>query len=189
MPNPVGRREDACYPQDDESLQSESLQSTNTSEVNSDHDAVAESSTASAASRRSARSAASDCDMLPDYLAISGGAALYAGAAATLTVDRYENIYLAGSISIATRGPGGSVMGGYLRDPEHPCDPPSEEKLESFLKGGSRSESFGFGFGAAVTTSGEMRAYEYGLATPQAGVNISHGWLLHDHHEEAERNR
>jgi len=175
MPSPIGRREDACYTEPDDELVCTS------NEPNGGTERPPAIDDKRARDPSPGRGSSDGCDMLPDYLSVSLGAAFYFGGAGSAVIDRYENIYLAGSVSMATRGVGGSAMAGYLRDPDHPCDPPSETKLESFLAGTSRSEMVGAVIGAAVTTSGDMRAYEYGLATPQAGVNLTRTVMVHDH--------
>jgi hypothetical protein len=118
---------------------------------------------------------AEPCDVLPDYVALSGSASLIFQATASITVDRYGRVYTAGGPGGGTPGVGGSMMGGYLRDPDHLCEPPSQEVLGNFLEGGAVSYGGGAGIGVGATKSSDMWAVEVGVTTPQLGASYTVG--------------
>ena len=74
-------------------------------------------------------------------------------------------------------------MAGYLRDPDHLCEPPTQEVLGNFLVGEARSFSAGAGIGVAAIQSSGMWATEIGATTPQLGVTYAVGGL-HPHREK-----
>jgi hypothetical protein len=115
------------------------------------------------------------CDILPDYVTVSTSASLILHATVSATVDRYGHVYTAGGTGFSTPGLGGSIMGGYLRDPDHLCEPPTEETLGNFLVGDTRSFGGGAGVGVGATTSSGMWASEVGATTPQLGVSYAVG--------------
>jgi len=68
-----------------------------------------------------------------------------------------------------------SAMAGYLRDPDHLCEPPTQDALKGFLVGEARSFGGGAGIGVAAVTSSEMWAREVGATTPQLGASYTVG--------------
>jgi hypothetical protein len=118
---------------------------------------------------------AEPCDVQPDYVTFSLSASLIVQATVSATVDRYGHVYTAGGAGLGTPGIGGSVMGGYLRDPDHLCEPPTQEVLENFLVGEARSYGGGAGIGVGAVRSSEMWAAELGATTPQLGVSDAVG--------------
>jgi len=123
------------------------------------------------------------CDVVPDYVTVSASASLILHATVSATVDRYERVYTAGGGGASTPGIGGSLMGGYLRDPDHLCEPPTEEVLGNFLEGGARSFGGGAGIGVGAVRSSEMWAVEVGVTTPQLGWSYTVG----GRHPDAEK--
>ena len=115
------------------------------------------------------------CDVLPDYVTFSASASLILHATASATVDRYGHVYTAGGYGVSTPGLGGSVMAGYLRDPDDFCEPPTQEVLEDFLVGDADSFGGGAGIGVGATRSSEMWARELGATTPQLGASHAVG--------------
>jgi len=173
MPTPIGRREDACYADDND--------------FTSHPDAAAPDATGSASSPGAVAGAlgvgpeaAADCDLVPDYVSLGAGARIGLSLGDAYTVDRYGNHYGSVSVGVATPGPSLSSMAGYLRDETNPCVPPDEHKLESFLTGLSRNVSSAFGVAAGLTTSNGMTAHEFGLGTPGASITMSYGYMVHD---------
>src|SRR6185295_17876681 len=90
------------------------------------------------------------------------------------TVDRYGNVYTAGGVGFGG-GVGGALHEGYLRDPDHPCDPPDEPTLRSFLSGPAYSAGVSSGGSIALTHSSGMTAVEVGVGTPGVGASYSLG--------------
>ncbi|HMI88364.1 MAG TPA: hypothetical protein VK550_29980 [Polyangiaceae bacterium] len=118
---------------------------------------------------------AEPCDVLPDYGTFSASAGLIFHATVSATVDRYGHVYTAGGGGLGTPGLGASAMAGYLRDPDHLCEPPTEELLGKFLVGEARSFGGGAGIGVGAVRSSEMWATEVGATTPQLGVTYAVG--------------
>jgi hypothetical protein len=183
MPTPIGRRPDACY-------QDEELDLSCHDEVAGHDSELAPAAEPDADPAPRGATAASDCDMRPDYLTFTGGGRFGLVALASgSTVDRYGNQYVSASFGIATPGAGFSETAGYLRDQARPCVPPSEATLESFLTGASRTEMLAFGAASGVTTSGNLQANEVGVGTPGASATLGYGWLVHDEKHPSERAR
>jgi hypothetical protein len=180
MPRPIGRRDDACYADDIDFPSDPDV-------AGLDHD-----DDKGAASSRAAVTVAlgiggradADCDLIPDYMTLAAGARVGPSLSDAYTVDRYGNRYGSAAIGFGTPGPGVSAMTGYLRDEAHPCVPPEEAKLESFLTGVSRNVMSAFGAAAGLTTSNGMTAHEFGVGTPGASVTMAYGWMLHDEKHE-----
>ncbi len=120
------------------------------------------------------RAPSDGCALTPDYYTLSGSAGFGVVAAASATVDRYGHTYTAGGAGLGS-GVGGAAHVGYLRDPEHPCDPPSEANLRSFLSGPAVSVGGGAVLGVGVTHSSGMTGREVGLSTPQLGATVTLG--------------
>jgi len=95
-------------------------------------------------------------------------------AAVSVSVDRYGHVYTAGGGG-AGAGVGGSAHVGYLRDPDHPCDPPDEATLRTFLSGPAMSAGAGAGLSVGVTHSSGMTGREIGISTPQLGATYTLG--------------
>jgi hypothetical protein len=115
------------------------------------------------------------CDVLPDYVAFTGSASLVLQATFSVTVDRYGQVYTAGGGGLGTPGLAGSAMAGYLREPDHLCEPPTKETLANFLVGEAKSFGGGAGIGVAAVKSSEVWAREVGAATPQLGASYAVG--------------
>jgi hypothetical protein len=115
------------------------------------------------------------CDVLPDYVTFSASASLILQATVSLTVDRYGHVYTAGGPGLGTPGIAASAMGGYLRDPDDLCEPPTPEVLGNFLVGDARSFGGGAGIGVGATKSSGMWASEIGATTPQLGASYAVG--------------
>ena len=121
-----------------------------------------------------ANASADGCARTPDYYTLSGSAGFGIVAAGSATVDRYGHVYtasgggLGGGVAVAAHV-------GYLRDPDHPCDPPDEATLRSFLSGPAASAGGGAGLSVGVTHSSGMTGRELGLSTPQLGVAFTLG--------------
>jgi len=118
--------------------------------------------------------ASGNCALDPDYFTLSGNAGFFLQAVVSGTVDRYGNIYTAGGGGLGA-GVGGALHEGYLRDPDHPCDPPDEATLKNFLSGPALSGGVSSGASIAVTHSSGMTAVEFGIATPQVGLSYTLG--------------
>jgi hypothetical protein len=118
---------------------------------------------------------AQPCDVLPDYVTVTGSASLILQATVSVTVDRYGRVYTAGGGGLSTPGLGASMMGGYLRDPDHLCEPPTQEVLGNFLVGDAVSFGGGAGIGVGAARSSEMWAREVGVTTPQLGASYTVG--------------
>jgi hypothetical protein len=118
---------------------------------------------------------AQPCDVRPDYVTFTASASLILHATVSATVDRHGHVYTAGGGGLSTPGLGGSVMAGYLRDPDHLCDPPTQEALDNFLIGEAHSFGGGAGIGVGATRSSEMWAREVGVTTPQLGASYAVG--------------
>jgi hypothetical protein len=115
-------------------------------------------------------SMAQPCDVLPDYVTFSASASLILQATVSVTVDRYGDVYSAGGGGFGTPGLAASAMGGYLRDRDHLCEPPTQEELGNFLVGDAGSFGGGAGIGVGATKSSDMWAVELGATTPQLGA-------------------
>lgn len=118
--------------------------------------------------------AADGCALTPDYYTLSASAGFGVVAVGSATIDRYGHTYTAGGAGLGS-GVGGAAHVGYLRDPEHPCDPPDEATLRSFLSGPAVSIGGGAGLGVGVTHSSGMTSREIGLSTPQLGTTVTLG--------------
>jgi hypothetical protein len=170
MTMPVSAGKNACFGfEDDEENQSRlgPLES---------HEAGAPltSQASSAESAAGSTNSTADCALLPDYYTVSGGAGLGVTANLSATVDRYGHIYTAGGGGLGS-GVGGAAHVGYLRDADHPCDPPDEATLRSFLSGPALFAGGGAGVSIGVTHSSGMTAREIGVSTPQLGVSYTLG--------------
>jgi hypothetical protein len=114
------------------------------------------------------------CTLTPDYYTVSGTAGFVAVAAVSVSVDRYGHVYTAGGGG-AGAGVGGSAHVGYLRNPDHPCDPADEATLRMFLSGPAQSAGGGAGLSVGVVHSAGMTGREVGISTPQLGATYTLG--------------
>jgi hypothetical protein len=119
------------------------------------------------------------CAIEADYYSVSGSAGFYVQAAGSATIDRYGNIYTAGGGGVGA-GVGGSIVAGYLRDPDHPCEPPDEETLRSFLSGPAVTVGVSAGLAIEVAHSSGMNAVEVGVGIAGAGASYTLGARIGD---------
>src|SRR6185369_2891477 len=176
MTMPVGRGRNACFGFEDEhgdathgSGSTQPLLSSPPPES-----LVCEGASPSKSGTSETHSQSEGCALTPDYYTVSGSAGFGVTAAVSATVDRYGHIYTAGGGG-AGAGVGGAAHVGYLRDPEHPCDPPDEATLRSFLSGPAVSAGGGAILSVGVTHSSGMTAREVGISTPQIGATYTLG--------------
>jgi hypothetical protein len=170
MTTPVGSGKNACFGFEDDHDSNQPLQCAAPRESLVCDGAPSPSESA----RTAAHSQSGGCAVSPDYYTVSGSAGFVVTAAVSATVDRYGHIYTAGGGG-AGAGVGGAAHVGYLRDPDHPCEPPDEATLRSFLSGPAVSASGGAIVGVGVTHSSGMTARELGISTPQLGVTYTLG--------------
>jgi hypothetical protein len=187
MTTPIGSGKNARYGYEEEELFCGEESKTCSAERPPDEELICRAEVdgldAPQASSTSDEEKTAPCDISPDYVTVSGSASLVLHAMASGTVDRYGRVYTAGGGGASTPGIGASIMGGYLRDPDHLCEPPAKEVLEAFLTGGSRSFGGGAGIGIGATTSSGMWAVEVGATTPQLGWSYAVG----GRHPDAEK--
>ncbi len=124
--------------------------------------------------RTAVHSPSGGCALGPDYYTVSGSAGFLVTAAVSGTMDRYGHIYTAGGGGVGA-GVGGAAHVGYLRDPDHPCEPPDEATLRSFLSGPAMSAGGGAIVSVGVTHSSGMTAREVGISMPQLGAAYTVG--------------
>jgi hypothetical protein len=173
MPTPIGRRDDACYADDTDFT-------SHPDATRSEGNEPVPSPVAVVRALGVGAETVAECDLVPDYMTLAAGARIGPSLSDAYIVDRYDNTYGSVAIGFATPGPSVSMMTGYLRDEAHPCAPPDEKKLESFLTGLSRNVMSALGGAAGLTTSNGMTAREFGVGTPGASITVGYGWMLHD---------
>jgi len=179
MTTPIGSGKNALYGYEDEEPfcgeESKTCSNESPPTVELFCSTNADAGGAPAAAPKANDEAAQPCDVLPDYVTVSASASLVLQATVSATVDRYGHVYTAGGSGLGTPGLAGAMVAGYLRDPEHLCEPPTEEVLENFLVGGAVSFGGGAGMGVGATKSSEMWAAEVGATTPQLGASYTVG--------------
>ncbi|HKQ70381.1 MAG TPA: hypothetical protein VJT73_13625 [Polyangiaceae bacterium] len=187
MPNPIGVRErdDACYGYDDSPRGEKLTSSTDPALAACFGPATPEVEKAATPSKTPPEG----CAVTPDYYTLSFGASVGIGSAVSGTIDRYGHIYVAGGGGLESPGIGGSLMGGYLRDPEHPCEAPSEETLRTFFNGPSRTVVEILGVGVGTTASSGMESIEIGIGSPQVAYVKQVGAEVHRGASEAGEQR
>ena len=175
MTMPVGAGKNACFGLEDETstgsggdIHGEALVSQGPA------DELVCKSLAAGVSSEPTHATDDGCALSPDYYTVSGSAGLGVVAAVSATVDRYGHVYTAGGAGVGA-GVGGSAHVGYLRDPDHLCDPPDEQTLRTFLFGPAVSAGGGAGLSVGVTHSSGMTAREVGISTPQLGATATLG--------------
>jgi len=139
MTTPIGAGKNARYGYEEDEVSCGEESKTCSNEGASTEELICRTDTyvggAPAAPPKADDKRAQPCDVLPDYVTFSASASVILHATASATEDRFGHVYTAGGGGLATPGLGGSVMAGYLRDPDHLCEPPTQEVLGNFLVG------------------------------------------------------
>jgi hypothetical protein len=177
MTIPVGAGKNACFGYENEQDNQVTSGQSSSAALICQAPETSQSPSAQPAAAEHAQSdgkASGNCVLDPDYFTLSGNAGFFVQAVVSGTVDRYGNIYTAGGGGLGA-GVGGALHEGYLRDPDHPCDPPDDATLKSFLSGPALSGGVSSGASISVTHSSGMTAVELGIGTPQVGVSYALG--------------
>jgi hypothetical protein len=175
MTMPVGAGKNACFGLEDEVSTGSGGESHGEALVSrASADELVCRSLAAGATSEPTHATDDGCSLSPDYYTVSGSAGLGVVAAGSATIDRYGHVYTAGGGGVGA-GVGGAAHVGYLRDPDHLCDPPDEETLRSFLSGPAVSAGGGAGLSVGVTHSSGMTGREVGISTPQLGATVTLG--------------
>jgi RHS repeat-associated protein len=98
-------------------------------------------------------------------------------------IDRYGRFYLAGApLSLGEGLPFVSLLASANLSAGWLCqiEAPSREELQGFLTGWGATVNIGAVIGLGVSESGERKAMEFGLYSPQVGGSRYHSWLIAD---------